>query len=177
MAHTMGAKVFATASTSKVDQVRRLGADVVVDYRTEDFAEVIAATTNGRGVDVVIDFVGPQYFERNIRSLADGGRLIQVGLMGGVETVPLPLNRLVLGHLQVIGTVMKSRSQAVKRAMVSRFKEQWLANLGPGGFLPVIDSTFPLTDAADAHRRMEANLNTGKIVLLPPRDEKLRGHH
>jgi NADPH:quinone reductase len=176
MAHAIGARVFATASTAKVGQVQQLGADVVADYKTEDFAEVVAEATAGRGVDVVIDFVGPPYFERNVRSLADGGRLIQVGLMGGVETVPLPLSRLVLGHLQIIGTVMKSRSQAAKQAMVSRFNERWRGKLGPGGLLPVIDSVFPLADAAEAHRRMEGNLNAGKIVLLPLQEKDLVRH-
>jgi NADPH2:quinone reductase len=173
MAHAAGARVFATASAAKVEHVRRLGADIVVDYKTQDFAESVAAATAGRGVDVVVDFVGPPYFERNVRSLVDGGRLIQVGLMGGGETVPVPLGRLVLGHLQIFGTIMKSRSQPAKQAMVSRFNERWRGKFGAGGLLPVIDSVFPLADAAEAHRRMEANLNAGKIVLLPPQEQPL----
>jgi NADPH:quinone reductase len=167
MAHVAGARIFTTASTAKLEHVRRLGADLVVDYRTQDFAERVAAATDGRGVDVVIDFVGLPYFERNVRLLGDGGRLIQVGLMGGVETVPLPLGRLVLGHLQILGTIMKSRSRTAKQAMVSRFPRTLGGKLGPGGLRPAIDSVFPLAEAAKAHRRMEANLNAGKIVLKP----------
>jgi NADPH:quinone reductase len=173
MARAIGARVFATASTGKVEQVQQFGADIVIDYKAEAFAEVVAEATDGRGVDVVIDFVGPPYFERNVRSLADGGRLVQVGLMGGVEAVPLPLGRLVNGHLQIIGTVMKSRSQAAKQAMVSRFHERWRGKLGSGGLLPVIHSVFRLADGAEAHRRMEANLNAGKIVLLPLQEQDL----
>ena len=97
--------------------------------------------------------------------------------MGGFEDVSLPLKRLVFGHLQIIGTVMKSRTQVAKQAMVSRFKAQWLDKLGTGKLLPVIDNVFPIANAADAHRRMEANLNTGKIVLLPPPDEDLGARH
>jgi NADPH:quinone reductase-like Zn-dependent oxidoreductase len=125
MAHVAGARIFATASAAKLERVSRLGADLVVDRKAQDFAESVAAATAGRGVDVVIDFVGPPYFERNVRSLGNGGRLIQVGLMGGVKTVPLPLSRLVLGHLQIVGTIMKSRSQPAKQAMVRRLHERW----------------------------------------------------
>ncbi|HEY1998260.1 NAD(P)H-quinone oxidoreductase [Paraburkholderia sp.] len=164
-AHAVGARVFATADASKLERVRALGADVVIDYRSEDFAQAIAKATDGRGVDVVIDFVGAPYLERNVRSLADGGRLVQVGIMGGAEAATLPLERLLYGHLQIIGTVMKSRPQHVKHAMVRRFREHWLDQFKEDGLTPVVDSVFPLAQAADAHRRMESNLSVGKIIL------------
>jgi NADPH:quinone reductase-like Zn-dependent oxidoreductase len=89
--------------------------------------------------------------------------------MGGIGAAPLPMDRLVLGHLQIIGTVMKSRSQDAKQAMVGRFRERWLREFGAGGLAPVIDRVFPLSEAADAHRRMESNLSAGKIVLKTTR--------
>jgi putative PIG3 family NAD(P)H quinone oxidoreductase len=165
LAAASGAKVFATANASKLEPVRQLGADVLIDYRQEDFEAVVAQTTGGRGVDVIVDFIGAPYFERNVRSLADGGRLVQVGLLGGADPAVIPLERLLYGHLQILGTVMKSRSPEAKQAMVRRFSDSWLGRFTERGLAPVIDSVFPLARAADAHRRMESNENVGKIVL------------
>lgn len=165
LARATGATIFATADAQKLDRVRALGADHVIDYKAQDFAEVVARQTQGRGVDVVVDFAGAPYLERNVLSLADGGRLVQVGIMGGVENARLPLERVLYGHLQIIGTVMKSRPQAVKHAMVKRFRERWLDRLRDGDIVPVVDSVFPLANAADAHRRMESNQSVGKIIL------------
>jgi len=165
LARAAGATVFATAGAGKLERVRALGADVAIDYKTEDFAAAVARATDGRGVDVVVDFIGAPYLERNVRALADGGRLVQVGLLGGTEGAALPLERLLYGHLQIIGTVMKSRTPEAKRAMTQRFAGQWLHRFGTGGLAPVVDSVFALADAADAHRRMESNLGVGNIVL------------
>ena len=166
LAHAAGATVFATASGGKQEKVRAFGADVVVDYKTSDFAKVVAAETDGKGVDVIIDFIGASYFERNIASLDFGGRLIEVGLLGGVEAATLPLDRLLHRHLQIIGTVMKSRSAPVKQAMTRRFRDRWLGAFADGTLHAVVDSTFPLEQAADAHRHMEASASVGKIVLV-----------
>jgi NADPH:quinone reductase len=166
LAAATGAQVFATVDASKVERVVQLGADVVIDYRTQDFAEVIAKTTDGRGVDVVIDFVGVPYFARNVATLANGGRLIQVGILGGGGPVAVELEQILYRHLQIKGTVMKSRPQEEKHAMVRRFREHWLEHFDSGTSLePVVDSTFPLGRAADAHRRMESSANVGKIIL------------
>ncbi|MGJ7487731.1 NAD(P)H-quinone oxidoreductase [Variovorax sp. LT2P21] len=168
LAHAIGAQVFASASGDKLDRVRALGADVGIDHRAQDFAEVVAAETGGRGVDVVIDFIGAPYFERNVRALADGGRLVQVGVMGGTAGASMPIDRLLFGHLQIMGTVMKSRTPAVKQAMTRRFAQRWLAQFGAGALRPVIDTVLPLAQAAEAHRRMESGLSVGKIVLSVP---------
>lgn len=168
LAHAIGAQVFASASGDKLDRVRALGADIGIDHRAQDFAEVVAAETGGRGVDVVIDFVGAPYFERNVRALADGGRLVQVGVMGGTAGASMPIDRLLFGHLQIMGTVMKSRTPAMKQAMTRRFAQRWLAQFGSGELQPVIDTVWPLAQAADAHRRMESGLSVGKIVLSVP---------
>lgn len=167
LAHAIGTQVFATADASKLERVQQLGADRGIDYKTEDFAAVIAGATDGRGVDVVIDFIGAPYLERNLLSLADGGRLVQVGLLGGGKNAALPLDRLLYKHLQIMGTVMKSRPPQVKQAMVRRFSEQWLRHFERANLAPVLDSVFALSKAADAHRRMESGLNVGKIILIP----------
>jgi len=123
--------------------------------------------TGGRGVDVVIDFVGAPYFERNIFLLGDGGRLVQVGMMAGDRNGALPLDLLILRHLRVIGTVMKSRPQEEKRDMVRRFGTRWLGELASGRIKPVIEATYPLSQAAEVQRRMEAGNPFGKILLVP----------
>ncbi len=161
-----GATVVATADASKLEQVQRLGADYVIDYRTQDFAQVVAERTSARGVDVVIDFVGEPNFARNIASLANGGRLVQVGILGGGGQVSIALEDILYRHLHIHGTVMKSRPQAEKHAMVQRFREHWLDRFSSGaGLVPVVDSTYPLERASDAHRRMETAQNVGKIIL------------
>ena len=165
LAHAAGARVFATASASKLDRVRGLGADVAIDYKTDDFAKTIERETDGKGVDVIVDFIGAPYFERNLASLDFGGRLVEVGLLGGAKGVSLPLDRLLYRHLQIIGTVMKSRPQRVKQAMTRRFRDRWLHAFDDGTLVPVIDRQFPLAEAAEAHRRMESSSGIGKIIL------------
>ncbi|MDN8614466.1 NAD(P)H-quinone oxidoreductase [Variovorax ginsengisoli] len=167
LAHAAGARVFATAGGDKRDAVQGFGADEVIDYRSDDFQAVVAAKTDGKGVDVVIDFIGAPYLERNLRSLAVGGRLVVVGLLGGAEGAALPMDLLLYRHLQIFGTVMKSRPPEVKQAMVQRFAQRWLDALAAGAIRPVIDSSYALADAAQAHRRMESGQSVGKILLLP----------
>ncbi len=167
IAHALGARVLFTASAQRLADVRALGGDVGIDYRSQDFARVVHRETDGRGVDVVIDFVGAAYFERNISSLADGGRLVQVGMMAGGRFGEIPLDVLILRHLRLMGTVMKSRSQEAKRAMVHRFGKRWLSELERGAIKPVIETTYPLSQAAQAQQRMQAGNLLGKILLLP----------
>ncbi|RZJ51799.1 MAG: NAD(P)H-quinone oxidoreductase, partial [Acidovorax sp.] len=167
LAHAAGAQVFATAGGDKHDAVRGFGADVVVDHRSEDFAAVVAEKTGGQGVDVVIDFIGAPYLERNVRSLAVGGRMVAVGLLGGAQGATLPMDAVLYRHLQIFGTVMKSRPPEVKQAMVQRFAQRWLPALADGTIRPVIDRTYPLAEAAKAHQRMESGASIGKILLLP----------
>ncbi|TFW20718.1 NAD(P)H-quinone oxidoreductase [Duganella callida] len=165
LAHAIGARVITTARAPVHDLVLRLGADHAIDYINDDFAPVVAHLTDHRGVDLILDFIGAPYFERNVNALAFGGRLVQVGIMGGIENATISLERLLYRHLQIIGTVMKSRSQEVKHGMSRRFKERWLDKFGPNGLTPVIDSVFPLAEAGAAQQRMEDGLNVGKIVL------------
>ncbi len=165
LAHATGATVFTTVKAGNQEQARKLGADWLIDYEKEDFSEVINKLTDGKGVDLILDFIGAPYFERNINTLDFGGRLIQIGIMGGIDNAKIPLDRLLYRHLQITGTVMKSRSQDVKHAMSRRFREHWLSSFEKGVLTPVIDSVYPLSEAAAAHQRMESGLNVGKIVL------------
>jgi NADPH:quinone reductase-like Zn-dependent oxidoreductase len=171
LAYATGATIFATAEASKLERIVQLGVDHAIDYKTQDFSEVVASRTGKRGVDVVIDFVGAPYFSRNVASLANGGRLVQVGILGGGGDVSVSLEQILYRHLQIIGTVMKSRDQSEKHAMVRRFREHWLDRFAGGaGLEPVVDSVFPLADAAAAHRRMESAVNVGKIILTMSED-------
>lgn len=166
LAYATGATIFATAEASKLERIVQLGVDHAIDYKAQDFSEVVASRTGKRGVDVVIDFVGAPYFSRNVASLANGGRLVQVGILGGGGDVSVALDQILYRHLQIIGTVMKSRDPREKHAMVRRFREHWLDRFAGGvGLEPVVDSVFPLANAAAAHRRMESAVNVGKIIL------------
>ena len=165
IAHALGARVFATANAERRADVLALGAEAVFDYRSEDFELGVRDATGGRGVDVIVDFVGGDYLARNLRSLAPGGRLVQVGLLSGHDTATIPLALLLHNHLRLIGTVMKSRSLEEKRAMVQRFAESALPMFADGRLEPLVGTVFTLAQAAEAHRAMEAGGGLGKIVL------------
>jgi len=165
LANALGAKsIFTASGVGRIERVRELGGTVGVDYRNDDFLEAALRATEGRGVQVVVDFVGAPYLERNLRALAPGGRLVQVGLLAGGQA-SLPMDLLLHRYLRIIGTVMKSRSFEEKVAMTGRFRDHWLQAFSSGHLAPVIDRVFPLQAAADAHRHMEASGNVGKIVL------------
>lgn len=165
IAHALGARVFATANAERRADVLALGANGVFDYRSEDFEGGVREATGGRGVDVVVDFVGGDYLARNLRSLAPGGRLVQVGLLGGQDSAAIPLSVLLHNHLRLIGTVMKSRTADEKRAMVRRFADGALPMFADGRLKPLVGRVFSLLQAAEAHRCMEAGGGFGKIVL------------
>ena len=116
-------------------------------------------------VDVIVDFIGTPNLARNIRSINYGGRLVQVGILGGVADATLPLDLLLYRHLRIIGTVMKSRAQDVKHGMVARFGTAWLEHLANGAITAVIGSVYALEEASETHRRMETGASFGKIIL------------
>ena len=163
----VGARIIVTCSAGKVQACRDLGADVVVDYGSQDFVEAARAATDGAGVDVVLDVIGGDYLERNIAALAVKGRIIQVGVMAGK---PLPFNvGLLLGkRASITGTVLRARPTEEKIAISRRFAEEMLPLFSTGALRPVVDSVYPLSAVAEAHGRMAANANTGKIVLTVP---------
>ncbi|MEM7276428.1 MAG: NAD(P)H-quinone oxidoreductase [Actinomycetota bacterium] len=164
IAKAIGARIAVTASAAKHDRCRSLGADVVIDYRTERFADVVADATGGAGVDVVLDVIGGEYTVDNIRALRVGGRIIQVGVMGS-QTVELPLGMLLPKRAAIIGTVLRSRPLEEKVALTRRVADELLPLFSTGALAPVIDSRFALDEIADAHRYMETNANVGKILI------------
>ncbi|WP_337269523.1 NAD(P)H-quinone oxidoreductase [Oryzifoliimicrobium ureilyticus] len=164
LAKAHGATVLATASADNIENVLSLRAHAVVDYRQVDFEAEVIEFTASRGADLIVDFIGGSYLARNIRSLAPGGRLVQVGLLGRDDNAIIPLGTVLHNHLQLMGTVMKSRPRSDKRAMVQRFQDQILPQVGKE-LHPIIGAHYPLSAASDAHRRMEAGGVFGKIVL------------
>lgn len=161
-----GANVIAAArSAGKRQAVRALGATRVVDSSDATaMKQAIAEVTGGRGVDVLVDFVGGAMFEDNLGYLADAGRLVVVGLLGGTH-VDLDLGQVLRRRLQLLGLVMRTRSVLDKTAIIRAFERETLPALASGSLRPVVDRVMPLAKAGEAHRVMEANENVGKIVL------------
>ena len=160
----IGARSIGTCSGSKVAAVRALGADVVVDYTTQDFVQEAAKATGGRGVDVVLDVIGGNYLDRNVAALALKGRIVQVGVMGGGK-VEFNLAALMPKRASLTGTVLRARPLEEKIALAQKFAAEMLPLFDAGRLKPVIDSRFSLDQIADAHRLMEANANVGKILI------------
>ncbi len=160
-----GARILVTAgSRDKCERCRALGADVAVDYREEDFLEAVRAATDARGVDVVLDSIGAPYLERNLKSLAVGGRLVLIGLMGGAKA-ELALGILLARRLQILGSTLRSRPPRDKAEIVAAFEARFGPALREGRIRPVVDRVLPLAQASEAHRLMEASEHFGKIVL------------
>lgn len=165
MAKAMGARVLATAgSDAKCAACTALGADRAINYNTEDFVEATLAETKKKGADVILDMVGGKYFERNIASLAIEGRLSVIALLGGRDG-KLDLGLLLRKRLTVVGSVLRARPVAEKGAVAGQLRQHIWPLIANGKIKPVIDSTFPLADAAKAHARMESSAHVGKIVL------------
>ncbi len=165
LAKAFGAKVIATAgSEEKCAAARALGADRAVNYRTEDYLDAVKAETGGKGVDVILDMVGGDYIEKNLRALADDGRLVYIGFQSGSQA-SLDLMRVMLKRLTITGSTLRIRSAEVKAAIAAEVERHVLPFVAAGRIKVPVDSTFPLRDAAEAHRRMEASQHVGKIIL------------
>lgn len=159
-----GAFVIGSASAGKLPAVERLGADATLERDRPDFVDALRALSEGRGVDAIVDFVGSSALARHQACLAERGRLIVVGLLGGA-TAPLDLGRVLMKRQRICGLVMRTRSVAEKIELVDRFwRELWPA-LDAGLLSPHVDRVLPLADVALAHAHMEQNLNVGKVVL------------
>ena len=166
MAVAFGARVFATAgSAEKCAACEQLGAERAINYRNEDFAEVIADLTNGAGVDVVLDMVGGEYTPRNISILATDGRLVQIALLGGAKTT-INLIPLMQRRLTVTGSTLRPRSVAEKAAIARAMRQRVWPLVEQGRIRPVVHGTFPLRQAAEAHRVLEAGAHIGKLILV-----------
>ena len=165
LAAQFGAKVIATAgSPEKCAACVALGATRAIDYKQEDFAEVVKAETGGRGVDVILDMVGGEYVDRNIRSLADDGRLVNIGYQSGSK-VTVDMMRVMLKRLTLTGSTLRIRPTAIKGAIARAVAEHALPLVASGKVKVPVDSTFALKDAGAAHARMETSAHIGKIVL------------
>jgi putative PIG3 family NAD(P)H quinone oxidoreductase len=164
IAAAMGARTVATTSATKVEAVRALGADVVVDYREQDFVEAAKEASRGRGVDVVLDVVGGDDLMRNVAALRTGGTIVQVGVMGGGRT-EIDLGLLLPKRAHLVGTVLRPRPLEEKAAASIRFAQEVVPAIESGRIRPVIDRRFPLAEIADAHRYLETNANVGKVLI------------
>jgi len=163
LAHHYGARVITTAgSAAKLDAARRLGADVAIDYREQDFAEVIAETVGG--VDVILDNIGAAYLPRNVASLRIGGRLVVIGLQGG-RLGELDLGALLAKRASVSAASLRARPLAQKAAIVTATESFVWPLIESGDVAPVIDRVLPLDDAAAAHQLVESSQHIGKVVL------------
>lgn len=165
LARAFGATVFATAgSDEKCAACEGLGAAAAFNYRTGDFADAVAAITGGRGVDVILDIIGADYLERNLRSLAIEGRLLQIGLLGGARA-EMDLGTLMRRRLTLTGSTLRARSTGEKGAIAREVEERVWPLLTAGTVRPVIYRTLPLEQAAEAHRLLESGEVIGKVVL------------
>jgi len=165
LAKAHGAHVIATAGTpDKCQACRHLGADVAVNYKDEDFVAATKAATQGRGADVILDMVGGEYIERNYEAAAVEGRVVQIAFQGSPKAT-VDFRRIMLKRLTHTGSTLRARSVEDKGAIAGAVEQHVLPLIAAGRVKPVIDSSYPLAQAALAHARMESSLHIGKIVL------------
>lgn len=165
LARAMGATVLVTAgSDEKARRAVELGAHRAINYKTEAFDEVVLRETGGRGADVILDFVGASYLERNLKAAAVEGRIVFIGTMGGARG-EFDIGLAMRKRLRLAGTTLRARPVEQKMVLTQRFARQVLPLLESGQVRPVVDRVFPLDEVAAAHRYMEENRNFGKIVL------------
>ncbi len=157
-------KVIVTASTGKVERVQALGVDHVIDYKSQVFVDEVKTLTDGRGVNVILDHIGAAYLADNMKSLAVSGRLVVIGLMGGIKA-ELNLATMMVKRQKIVGSVLRSRPVAEKAQIISEFESHVMPLFASGVIAPLISDVFPLSDAAEAHRAMEQGSHFGKIVL------------
>ena len=162
----VGARVAVTAgSPEKLEVCRELGASMLVNYRTEDFAEVVRAATDGHGADVILDNIGAKYLAPNVKVLADNGRLVVIGLQGG-RSGEVDLGAMLAKRCALIATTLRGRPAAEKATIVAAVREHVWPLVADGRVRPVVHARYPLAEAARAHREMEASSHVGKLLLL-----------
>uniref|UniRef100_A0A832G8P8 NAD(P)H-quinone oxidoreductase n=1 Tax=Ignavibacterium album TaxID=591197 RepID=A0A832G8P8_9BACT len=165
IARELGAKIIVTASAEKLFICKELGADVLIDYKSQNFKEVVLKATNNYGVDVIIDFVGAKYFKDNINSLTRDGRLILLATLSGGKVEDFDVRQILVKRLKIIGSTLRSRSLDYQIKLTKDFKEFALDKIASGRIKPVIDKIYDWKDVVQAHKRMEENKNIGKIIL------------
>jgi putative PIG3 family NAD(P)H quinone oxidoreductase len=165
LAKAFGSKVIVTVgSKDKADACLKLGADHAINYKTDDFVAAAKSMTEGKGPNVILDMVGGDYVERNYDAAAADGRIVQIATLGGAK-ITTNIAKLMVKRLHHTGSTLRPRSNADKAAMVAAIEAKVMPLLREGRIKPLMDSTFPLEKAADAHRRMETSEHIGKIVL------------
>jgi len=165
LAKALGSKVIVTVgSKDKAEACLKLGADHAIDYKTQDFVAEVKTATGGKGVELILDMVGGDYVERNYDAAAVDGRIVQIALLGGPKAT-VNIGKLMMKRLHHTGSTLRPRSNADKAAMVAAIEARVLPLFEAGKVKPLMDSNFPLSAAADAHRRMETSQHIGKIVL------------
>jgi NADPH2:quinone reductase len=166
LAKAFGARVIVTVgSKEKADACLKLGADHAINYKTQDFVTEVKTLTDGKGVEVILDMVGGDYIERNYDAAAVEGRVVQIAFLGGAKAT-VNFAKLSAKRLHHTGSTLRPRSNTDKAAMVAAIEAKVMPLLRDGRVKPLMDSTFPLEKAADAHRRMETSEHIGKIVLV-----------
>jgi NADPH2:quinone reductase len=166
LAKAFGARVIVTVgSQDKADACVKLGADHAINYKTQDFVAEVKSMTGGKGCEVILDMVGGDYVERNYDAAAVDGRIVQIALLGGAKAT-ITVGKLMVKRLNHTGSTLRPRSNADKAAMVAAIEAKVMPLMRDGRVKPLMDSSFPLEKAADAHRRMETSEHIGKIVLL-----------
>jgi NADPH2:quinone reductase len=166
LAKRFGARVFATAgSAEKCAACEKLGAERAINYRDEDFVEVVSELTKGQGVDLILDMVGGDYIPRNVKALAVEGRLVQIAFLQSPKVADFNFGPMMMKRLTITGSTLRARSVQQKADIVESLNEHVMPMLGSGAIGPVIDTVLPLDQAAEAHRLMEASNHIGKIML------------
>ncbi|MCE4943279.1 MULTISPECIES: NAD(P)H-quinone oxidoreductase [Streptomyces] len=165
LAKAVGARVAVTAGgPEKLARCAELGADVLIDYREQDFVQEIRKATEGKGADVILDIIGAKYLQKNVKALAVAGRLAIIGLQGGVKA-ELNLAALIAKRAAITGTGLRARPVSEKSAIVAAVREHVWPLIGNGQVRPIVDRALPMAEAAEAHRILDASGHVGKVVL------------
>lgn len=164
--HISDAKVIVTAgSKRKLDFCRELGADVLINYKEQSFDEEVLKATNGKGVDLILDFVGADYWNKNLASIKKEGRWVLIGILGGAEVEKVNLLSIMSKCIQFTGTLLTPRSNEYKALLTKEFSENIIPYFEDKKIKPIIDTKFSLEDIGKAHLYMEGNHNIGKIII------------
>ena len=166
LAKSLGAKVLVTVgSNEKAERCVELGADAAINYKEEDFVARVRELTGGHGADVILDSIGAAYLMRNVETLADSGRLVVIGLQGGVRA-ELDISKLLFKRTSLTGSALRSRPLAQKAAIVAAVREHVWPLVASGAFKVVVDRKVPMAEAGEAHRVVEASEHVGKVLLV-----------
>ena len=169
LAKAVGAKVAVTAGTKeKLERCAELGADILINYREQDFVAELREATDGKGADVILDNMGAKYLNRNVQALAVNGRLVIIGMQGGVKG-ELNIGALLAKRAAITATTLRARPVEEKAAIVAAVREHVWPLVAAGHVRPVIDREIPMPDAAEAHRIVEDSSHIGKVLLVTPR--------